>query len=326
MMKSILWRVCLGVALLAPPALTNAQRITTTWLDETKPAAWNTPGAAIPSAPNPLGTVDPRCRAQARPPQLAEDKQVRDRGWDLVGGYHGGWQMVVIRGAASYDGMCRPRQYQEFVFVKGTFAGALSPRPMDSRTDGSLTRVVLQGPARLAAEYARYAEQDPLCCPSGTTSVRYEMASASPTIVPVSAITTRVESGQSRGAGPPTSLKGTLGGTAWQLVGFQGGDGTTLRPDDRTNYTIEFRDDGSLSARIDCNRGRGTWSSSGASQIVFGPLALTRAACPPGSLHDQLVRQWGSVRSYVMKDGHLFLSLMADGGIFEFEPVSPNAR
>jgi hypothetical protein len=29
------------------------------------------------------------------------------------------------------------------------------------------------------------------------------------------------------------------------------------------------------------------------------------------------VKQWGNVRSFVIKDGHLFLSLMADGGIYE---------
>ena len=55
--------------------------------------------------------------------------------------------------------------------------------------------------------------------------------------------------------------------------------------------------------------------------MQLGPLALTRAKCPPGSLHDQIVKQWNNVRSYVVKDGHLFLSLMADGGIYEFEPV-----
>jgi heat shock protein HslJ len=43
--------------------------------------------------------------------------------------------------------------------------------------------------------------------------------------------------------------------------------------------------------------------------------------CPPGSLHDRIVKQWPYVRSYVMKDGHLFVSLMADGGIYEFEPA-----
>ena len=42
----------------------------------------------------------------------------------------------------------------------------------------------------------------------------------------------------------------------------------------------------------------------------------------PESLHDQIVKQWGYIRSYVIKDGHLFLSLMADGGIYEFEPVA----
>jgi len=61
--------------------------------------------------------------------------------------------------------------------------------------------------------------------------------------------------------------------------------------------------------------------SPGPHQLQFGPLALTRAQCPPGSLHDRIVKQRGYIRSYVMKDGHLFLSLMADGGIYEFEPI-----
>jgi heat shock protein HslJ len=112
-----------------------------------------------------------------------------------------------------------------------------------------------------------------------------------------------------------------LAGTSWQLVKFQGGDDTTLTPDDRSKYTIEFESGGRLFARVDCNRGRGTWKSSGKNQIAFGPLALTRAKCPAGSLHDQIVKQWENIRSYVVKEGHLFLSLMLDGGIYEFEPV-----
>lgn len=34
-----------------------------------------------------------------------------------------------------------------------------------------------------------------------------------------------------------------------------------------------------------------------------------------------MVKQWSNIRSYVIRNGHLFLSLMADGGIYEFEPV-----
>jgi para-nitrobenzyl esterase len=88
-----------------------------------------------------------------------------------------------------------------------------------------------------------------------------------------------------------------LGGTSWQLVRFQGSDDSSLTPDDRAKYTIAFATDGRLTARIDCNRGRGTWKSSGRNQIQFGPLALTRAMCPPGSLHDQIVKNWKFVRS-----------------------------
>ena len=113
-----------------------------------------------------------------------------------------------------------------------------------------------------------------------------------------------------------------LAGTSWQLVKFQGGDDKTLVPDDKTKYTLAFGADGNVSARIDCNRGRSTWKSSGASQLEFGPLALTRAMCPPAPLNDRMAKDWPYVRSYTLKDGHLFLSLMADGGTYEFEPMS----
>ena len=88
-----------------------------------------------------------------------------------------------------------------------------------------------------------------------------------------------------------------LAGTSWQLVKFQGGDDTVLMPDDKTKYTLAFGADGFVSARIDCNRGRGTWRSAGKGQLEFGPMASTRAMCP-------------------------FLSLMADGGIYELEPAN----
>jgi putative lipoprotein len=116
-----------------------------------------------------------------------------------------------------------------------------------------------------------------------------------------------------------------LGGTSWRLVRFEGGDGLTLTPDDKAKYTLALGTDGRLSTRIDCNRGSGTWKSTGSPQLEFGPLALTRAKCPSGSLHDRIVKHWPYVRSYVIKDGHLFVSLMADGGIYEFEPAGSDA-
>jgi len=301
-------------------AMGRSQVNVASWLDDPKPASWNNPGMTIPAAPGNQGAGDPRCREAARPPQLEEDKQLRDQGWDLAGAYQGGWGTLVIRGTAGYDGMCRPRQYQEFVFARGVFAGTLSPHAMDSRADGALTRVWIQSGSRLTAEYIRYAATDPLCCPSSTTTVVFDLSNNPLVLQPESASpTARLAS-----AGAATISR--LEGTAWQLVKFQGSDDTTLTPDDRARYVIEFGAAGQFTARIDCNRGRGTWKSDGSSQLQFGPLGLTLAMCPAGSLHDQVVKQWGNIRSYVVRDGHLFLALMADGGIYEFEPVGANPR
>jgi hypothetical protein len=173
------------------PAIVPAQPKVAAWLDEPKPASWNKPGLSIPAAPKIEGAVDQKCRELARPPQLEEDKRLREQSWDLVGGYQGGWNVLVIRGTAGYDGMCRPRHFQDFVFVRGVFAGTLAPQPMDSRTDGALARVSLQSESRLMAEYQRYAASDALCCPSRTTAVVFEIAKDKPVVQPVSASTSK---------------------------------------------------------------------------------------------------------------------------------------
>ena len=123
-------------------------------------------------------------------------------------------------------------------------------------------------------------------------------------------------------AATPAVPAASLAGTSWQLIKFTGSDGSKLEPDDRTKYTLAFQPDGAVVARIDCNRGRGTWKSDAPGQLVLGPLALTRAMCPPGSMHDRVAADLGAVRAYALKDAHLFLSLMADGGTYEYEPAT----
>jgi para-nitrobenzyl esterase len=76
-----------------------------------------------------------------------------------------------------------------------------------------------------------------------------------------------------------------------------------------------------MNVLADCNRGKGSWASESDSQLQFGPIAATRAMCQPESLHDRYLSQFEWVRSYVMRDGHLFLATMADGSIIEFEPM-----
>ena len=125
---------------------------------------------------------------------------------------------------------------------------------------------------------------------------------------------------------------GRLGGTAWQLVEFRSSDDAigVVRPDDPAKYTMTLAVDGRVSMQLNCNRANGTWTSkaSGAESgaFSFGPLAMTRALCPPPSLDTQIARDAGFVRSYVLRDGRLHLNLMADGGTYTWEPrVSPRA-
>jgi para-nitrobenzyl esterase len=53
---------------------------------------------------------------------------------------------------------------------------------------------------------------------------------------------------------------------------------------------------------------------------------MIRAQCPPGSLHDRIVTGGAALRSYLIKDGHVFLSGMAAGGSYELEPLTIQKR
>ena len=116
--------------------------------------------------------------------------------------------------------------------------------------------------------------------------------------------------------------KSELDGTSWQLVKLNAADDTTLIPDDRSKYTITFGRDGRVTVRVDCNRGRSTWRSTRAGELQFGSWSRTTAKCASGSLHDKIVTEGAAVRSYVIKDGRLFLSGMAAGGSYELEPMT----
>jgi hypothetical protein len=61
------------------------------------------------------------------------------------------------------------------VFQNGVFAGTLSPTPMDSRTDGSLTEVNLYRQGYIGASFNRYQPEDALCCASRQSFVSYNV-------------------------------------------------------------------------------------------------------------------------------------------------------
>ena len=134
------------------------------------------------------------------------------------------------------------------------------------------------------------------------------------------------------GFGPPSEKAAAapvspLADTQWRLVEFQSMDDAvgTVCPDDPSKYTMRLSGDGTVALRLNCNRASGTWSAEPSAdrtsgRFEFGPLAGTRAHCPPPSMDEQVSSQAQYVRSYLLKDGRLYLSLMADGGIYVWEP------
>ena len=134
------------------------------------------------------------------------------------------------------------------------------------------------------------------------------------------------EQSDADGSTEAAAIPSRLAGTRWQLVEFQSMDDAigTTRPDDPSVYTMELIGDGRVAMQLNCNRATGTWSAEagadGASGTFdFGVLAMTRALCSPPSLDQQIARDAEYVTGFLLRDGRLSLSLMADAGIYVWE-------
>lgn len=180
----------------------SAARADGAWLDAPL-HNWNQPNQPVPTAPvvqNEPG--NPQCLNTVRLPETDEDHAVAAAGWKLVGTFQGGFGAMVVTATTDFDGMCRPNGFQVFVFYHKNFVGTISPELMVSRTDGSFQRVLLSPsvtalrPPTLYADFSRYTEQDPLCCPSRVSSVNYsiEFVSGGWVLVPTSVSTSPTES------------------------------------------------------------------------------------------------------------------------------------
>lgn len=119
-----------------------------------------------------------------------------------------------------------------------------------------------------------------------------------------------------------------LTGTTWQLTGMTSmapGEEPNTTIDDPTKYTVTFGSDGRAAFQVDCNRGNSTFtaasSATNSGTLTFGPIALTRMFCPQPSADTKVAAALGRVRSYLISDGTLHLSLEADGGVMNWRPA-----
>ena len=119
----------------------------------------------------------------------------------------------------------------------------------------------------------------------------------------------------------PTPAQSPLSGTSWQLVRFESSTEVKDSPGDRNKYTLSFSPDGTAFVRSDCTRGTSTWKSPGQGQLHVGPLNHSRGICSWGGGHDRIIRDWLLIRSFLIENGHLFITLTGDVGVYEFEPA-----
>lgn len=127
--------------------------------------------------------------------------------------------------------------------------------------------------------------------------------------------------------GSVAEAEDVLTGTTWRLAEFQSSDDSSgiKRPGPGEEYELNLMAGGKVTMRVACNRGMGQWNAPDRSRksgfITFSAMALTRAACINATMDAQVARDMGNVRSYVLKDDKLYLSLLADGGTYEWVPA-----
>jgi len=113
-----------------------------------------------------------------------------------------------------------------------------------------------------------------------------------------------------------------LTGPVWKWTTTQMNDGSRLTPGDPNRYLIEFLADGHVAVQADCNRVAGTYTVNGNQlAVTLGPSTL--AACPPGSLGDEFVKQLGHIGSYFFRGENLILEIKMDSGSMIFAPSAP---
>jgi len=216
---------------------------------------------------------------------------------------------TVFTALAGFDGMCRPMGYQAFVYSEGRYAGTLSPVPMNSRTDGSLTRVHLVRSTAITAEFARYRDSDPLCCPSRTSTVEYRVRNDEVPDLTAVNVTTRPAGQMPEQTGgnqrKEEEEEGTLlSGKRWILIAMGERRVSADKP------YIEFdREQHRISGDSGCNRFFGSVQITGAS-LKISQLGSTKRAClseDANHLENEFLQTLGKATRFSMETNELRL-------------------
>lgn len=99
----------------------------------------------------------------------------------------------------------------------------------------------------------------------------------------------------------------------WQLDRIDLGKDKILTPASPEKYTVEFAAQGTLTAQLDCNRGRGGYTVSGTT-LTIAPILATLMACGSDSIAGDFAQALQKATSFRQLNNALVLSLGQDGG------------
>lgn len=147
----------------------------------------------------------------------------------------------------------------------------------------------------------------------GTTPIMTGNETQNETVAPATSAT-----------GTPTAAPATLTNTTWQWQALEAGSNRTVI-DDRAQYTVVFRPNGTLAFRADCNTGTGTFTVNG-SALNLAPGAITLAYCGEKSKDQLFLASLMRATAYEIDDsGNLLLTLDEPGTtlLFAAEKAAP---
>lgn len=147
---------------------------------------------------------------------------------------------------------------------------------------------------------------DPMCCPTQQVVVAYELQGSELVEVEPAGASSR-------------SAVDSIVGVPWEWVESVYNNDTSITVTVPSSYTMTLLPDGSVTLRVDCNLGGGTYTLDG-SQIAMEVAVMTRVACPEGTLSNEFIRDLNGAAAYVMDGEDLIINLFADAGNMRFQP------
>jgi heat shock protein HslJ len=115
---------------------------------------------------------------------------------------------------------------------------------------------------------------------------------------------------------PAASDGASLTGKLWQWTESTISEPATIA--DPTRYTITFADDGTYSAKVDCNQASGAFTTTAEGGITIQAGPMTLVGCPPDSQADVYLAGLLAATSYTVTDTELVLTTAT--GTMTFAP------